>query len=191
MPEVQNLTDERESRLRKIEEMKKLNINPYPNYYKPESYSAEVKEKFISEGEKEFKTNVAGRIMLMRDFGKAQFATLKDSRGQIQIYARKDILGDEKYSIYKLIDAGDIIGISGNVFKTHKGEITVLVEDFTFLAKAVNNLPEKWHGLTDIETRYRQRYVDLIINDRVKNDFLIRFKIIAFIRNFLSKKKLS
>ena len=188
MPDTQNLTDERESRLKKLEEMKKNNINPYPNYYKYEDYSDDVKKKFISEGDKEFKTNIAGRIMLVRDFGKAQFATLKDNKGQIQIYARKDILGDEKYGIFKLMDTGDIMGISGNVFKTHKGEITVLVEDFTFLAKAVNSLPEKWHGLTDVETRYRQRYVDLIINDNVKSDFLNRFKIINFIRSFLSER---
>ncbi len=184
----QNLTDERENRIKKIDELKKLNINPYPNDYKPGTNSSDVREKFISNGEAEFQANIAGRIMLIRDFGKAQFATLKDNHGMIQIYARQDILGEEKYRIFKLVDAGDIIGINGKVFKTHKGEITVLVENYTILAKAVNSLPEKWHGLTDVETRYRQRYVDLIINDKVKMDFISRFKIISHIRHFLSER---
>lgn len=181
-------TDERESRIHKLEEMKKLGINPYPNEYKPEAYSVDIKEKFTAEGDKEFKTKIGGRIMLLRDFGKAQFATLKDNKGTIQIYARKDIMGDDKYAVFQLLDMGDMIGVSGNVFKTHKGEITVLVEDFTVLAKSVNILPEKWHGLTDVEARYRQRYVDLIINDKVKNDFMVRFQIIQHIRQFLSDK---
>ncbi len=183
-----NITDERESRLKKLEALKKAGINPYPNLYRPVDYSADIKKKFAENGEKEFKSGAAGRLMLIRDFGKAQFATLKDDKGQIQIYARQDILGEEKYSIFKLLDVGDIAGVEGNVFKTHKGEITVLVEKFTVLAKALNTLPEKWHGLTDVELRYRQRYLDLIVNDKVKTDFISRSKIISYIRSFLSVK---
>ncbi len=183
-----NITDERESRLKKLEALKNAGINPYPNLFKPESYSEIIKSKFIENGESEIVTSIAGRVILQRDFGKAVFSTLKDDMGQIQIYARKDILGEEKFSIYKLIDTGDMLGVSGKVFKTHKGEITVLVEDFKILAKALNALPEKWHGLTDVELRYRQRYLDLIVNDKVKSDFITRFKIINFIRQFLTQR---
>lgn len=183
-----DLSNERESRLRKLEIWKAKGVNPYPNIYKPESYSTEIKEKFIKEGEKEFLTSVAGRIMLLRDFGKAVFATIKDTKGTIQIYARKDVLGDEKFSEFKLLDIGDIIGIKGNVFRTHKGEITILVSEFQLLAKALQGLPEKWHGLTDVELRYRQRYLDLIVNDEVKQSFIMRFKIISYIRRFLEER---
>jgi len=184
----QNYTIEKESRIKNLNLLKSRGINPYPNLYKPEDTSINVKNKFINNGEKEFKTNIAGRIMLLRDFGKAIFATLKDFDGNIQIYARKDMLGEEKFEIFKLINVGDIIGVKGNVFKTHKGEITVLVEEFTILSKSINPLPEKWHGLTDVELRYRQRYLDLIINDNVKINFVMRFKIISLIRNFLQQK---
>ncbi|MGC8771673.1 MAG: lysine--tRNA ligase [Brevinematia bacterium] len=186
--EEKNLSDERQSRLNKLNLWKEKKINPYPNLYKPSSYSVDIKEKFEKEGDKEFPTDIAGRIMLLRDFGKAIFATIKDSKGTIQIYARKDILGDERFEDFKLLDIGDIIGIKGDVFRTHKGEITVLVKEFKLLAKSLLGLPEKWHGLTDVETRYRQRYLDLIVNDKVKEDFKTRFKIIAFIRNFLANK---
>jgi lysyl-tRNA synthetase class 2 len=183
-----NSTDERESRLNKLKALKEARINPYPNFYRAESNSEDVKGKFTGNNEAEFKTNIAGRVMLLRDFGKAAFATLKDGRGPIQIYARKDILGENKYSIFKLIDPGDIIGVEGKVFKTHKGEITVLVEEFKILAKSLNALPEKWHGLTDVEARFRQRYLDLIVNDKVKSDFITRFKIVSCIRQILEEK---
>lgn len=182
------ITDERSSRLKKLELLKQAGINPYPNDFKPESFSEDIKKKFIEGGEQEFKSGAAGRIMLMRDFGKALFASIKDDQGTIQIYVRKDILGDDGYARFKLLDTGDMIGFSGNVFKTHKGEITVLVESFTLLAKAINSLPEKFHGLTDVEARYRMRYVDLIVNDQVKKDFQTRFKMIAAIREFLTQK---
>lgn len=184
-----NLSDERQSRLNKLEELKKQNVNPYPNIFKPESWSEDVKAKFAADGEKEFKTVVAGRVMLLRDFGKATFATIKDKKGNIQVYARVDVMGQDKYNLFKLMDPGDIIGVNGNVFKTHKGEITVLVEDFKILSKSVNPLPEKWHGLTDVEARYRQRYLDLIINDNVKNDFKMRFGIVSHIRKFLEERE--
>ncbi|MGC8764590.1 MAG: lysine--tRNA ligase [Brevinematia bacterium] len=183
-----DLSDERQSRLRKLSIWREKGINPYPNFYRPENYSTDIKERFVKEGEKEFDVNIAGRIILLRDFGKAIFATLKDFKGTIQIYARKDVIGDEKLEEFKLLDIGDIIGVRGSVFRTHKGEITVLVKEFTLLSKSLLGLPEKWHGLTDVETRYRQRYLDLIVNDKVREDFATRFKIIAYIRNFLSKK---
>ncbi len=183
-----NITDERESRLKKLMALKEANVNPYPNFYRAESYSEDIKKNFIENNEAEFKTDIAGRVMLLRDFGKAVFATVKDGKGQIQIYARQDILGDKKFSLFKLVDPGDMIGVKGKVFKTHKGEITVIVEDFKILAKSLNALPEKWHGLTDVEVRYRQRYLDLIVNDKVKSDFFTRFKIISCLRQILTEK---
>lgn len=185
-PEIK--TDERESRLKKLKALKEADVNPYPNFYRAEGFSEEIKAKFIEDKEAEFKTGVAGRLMLLRDFGKALFATLKDSKGSIQIYARQDILGDKMFSLFKLLDMGDIIGVKGKVFKTHKGEITVLVEEFKILAKSLNALPEKWHGLTDVEARYRQRYLDLIVNDKVKDDFISRFKIVSCLRRILTEK---
>jgi lysyl-tRNA synthetase class 2 len=182
------ITDEKANRIKKLEELKSLNINPYPNIYKPTDYSADIKEKFEAEGEQEFETDIAGRIMLYRDFGKACFATIKDNKGTIQVYARKDILGEEKFAYFKLIDIGDIIGAKGKVFRTHKGEITVLIEEFELLAKSINPLPEKWHGLTDVEIRYRQRYLDLIINDNVKTDFITRSKVVTHIRALLVER---
>ncbi len=189
-----NMNDERKSRLNKLEEIKARGIQPYPNRYSPEDFSSDIKvrfeelEKTAEDPEKiELHVNIAGRVMLLRSFGKAAFASIKDKQGLIQIYARKDIMG-ETYSDFKLVDMGDIIGVKGTIFRTHKGEITVLAKEFTFLSKALNPLPEKWHGLTDVEARYRKRYVDLIINDNVKKDFLLRSQAIAFIRTFLNKR---
>lgn len=183
-----SLTDERKSRLAHLDELRKLGVVPYPNRYTPEAYSVDVKAKFEKGGDTEFATNVAGRIMLLRSFGKAVFATIKDFAGNIQIYARLDVMGETEYAKFGLLDTGDVIGVEGKVFRTHKGEITVLVEKFTLLAKAVNPLPEKWHGLTDVEMRYRQRYVDLIINDNVKDDFVVRSKVVSHIRQLLTSK---
>ncbi len=182
------LTDERLSRMNHLEEFRKLGVAPYPNRYTPEAYSAETKKRFEDGGDAEFPAKIAGRIMLLRSFGKAVFATVKDAEGTIQIYARLDVMGEAEYAKFKLLDIGDIVGVEGSVFRTHKGEITVLVSKFTLLAKAMNPLPEKWHGLTDVETRYRQRYVDLIINDKVKEDFVVRSKVVSHIRQLLTSK---
>lgn len=182
------LSDERKNRLLKLETWKKLNENPYPNSYERQDLSEDIKRCFVEGGEKEFSVNAAGRIMLLRDFGKATFATIRDPAGNIQIYARKDILGDENYERFKLLDVGDIVGVTGDVFRTHKGEITILVKDFTLLAKALLALPEKFHGLTDVEIRYRQRYLDLIVNEKTKQDFMVRFRMIQYIRRFLENR---
>ena len=182
------LSDERQSRLLKLETWRQLGVNPYPNRYNRQDLSENIKKRFVEEGEKEFSVKAAGRIVLLRDFGKATFATLRDPQGNIQIYARKDILGDDLYQRFKLLDVGDIIGVEGDVFRTHKGEITILVKNFVLLAKALLGLPEKFHGLTDVEVRYRQRYLDLIVNEKVKQDFMIRFKMIQYIRRFLENR---
>lgn len=176
-------TPERNSRIQKLKNLKENQVNPYPNRYSPEDFSADILSGY--EDGKEQNVKVAGRVMLVRDFGKACFATLKDSQGTIQVYAQKDVIG-EKFNSFKKIDVGDIIGVQGSVFKTQKGEITIQVNEWQMLAKAIMPLPEKFHGLTDVEMRYRQRYTDLIVNDEVKDAFITRSKIIRLIRDYLN-----
>lgn len=146
----------------------------------------------IGEVKKDFKQAkkviLAGRIMALRCHGKALFLDLQDSTDRIQLYFKADILGADRFSLLQQIDIADIIEIKGELFKTHTGEPTVKVEEFTFLAKTLRPLPEKWHGLKDIELRYRQRYLDLIVNEEVKKVFLLRSQIIKAMRNFLDEK---
>lgn len=131
---------------------------------------------------------IAGRVMAIRGHGKASFAVLMDVSGRIQIYFKTDVLGEEKYSQYRLLDIGDIIGVRGVVFRTKRGEITVRVEDFDLLAKSLRPLPEKFHGLKDVEMRYRQRYLDLIMNPEVKDTFIARTKIVQAVRRYLDER---
>jgi lysyl-tRNA synthetase, class II len=182
-----------EERLKKIETLREKGINPYPAGYRYNITASEAIERFkdlaeetLAEGEEVF--SMAGRIMAIRNFGKASFIHVQDSTGRIQAYIKKDKIGEDQYSIFKLMDMGDFIGIKGAFFKTKTGELTILADEIKLLTKSLQPLPEKWHGLTDIETRYRQRYVDLIVNDDVKKVFLLRSKIIQSFRNFFTKK---
>ena len=130
----------------------------------------------------------AGRVMAIRGHGKTSFIDLQDSTGKIQLYTRKDILGEDNYSLIKLMDIGDIIGVTGTVFKTHMGEPSIRVENLEFLSKALKPLPEKWHGLTNVDLRYRQRYLDLIVNPDVRDVFIKRTQIIKSIREILDNE---
>lgn len=132
--------------------------------------------------------SLAGRVMAVRGHGKASFAHLMDMSGRIQLYFRQDVLGDDLYENVHLLDIGDLIGIQGVVFKTQKGEISVKIHTFEILAKSLRPLPEKWHGLKDVETRYRQRYLDLIVNPEVRNTFIVRSKMIQGLRNYLDNR---
>ncbi len=132
-----------------------------------------------------FPLRLAGRIMTKRGKGKAGFAHIQDLSGQIQIYVRQDHVGEEQYHIFNTSDLGDIIGVSGKVFKTKTGELSVKVNEYTFLTKALRPLPDKFHGLKDIEQRYRQRYLDLIMNQESKNTFITRSRIIQSMRRYL------
>ena len=132
--------------------------------------------------------SIAGRIMAKREMGKASFCNIQDMDGRIQIYIKIDEVGEETYKQFKKYDIGDIVGIKGEVFKTHKGEISVKVKAITLLTKSLQILPEKWHGLKDVDLRYRQRYVDLIVNPDVKKTFMTRSKILTCIRNFLVER---
>ncbi|MGC8790912.1 MAG: OB-fold nucleic acid binding domain-containing protein, partial [Desulfurella sp.] len=154
-------------RIEKLEEIKALGIDPYYNGFSPEYFLNDILNKYKdidSEKLKSINTNfkIAGRIISIRDFGKAAFLKLKDVSGTLQVYCQKNVLG-EQYALYKKLDVGDIIGIEGNVFKTKTQEVTINATKLHLLTKSIRPLPEKFHGLQDKELRYRQRYVDLIV----------------------------
>ena len=180
------------ARREKLDQIRQQGINPYPNDFKRENSIAEVKDDLEGipgeEVEQSGKSYVlAGRIMAVRDFGKAAFLHLEDSTGRLQLFVKKDILGEEGYALYKLWDVGDIVGVSGTPFVTRTGELTVMVKEAVLLTKAVRPLPEKWHGLKDIELRYRQRYVDLIANPEVRDVFRTRTSLIRSLRGYLDE----
>jgi len=167
----------RDQRIKKLEILKNRNIEPYGRRYE--------KTKIEDIGEQgEVKT--AGRIIALRKHGGACFADIIDTEGKIQLYFKKNIIGDELYEIFKEIDIGDIVGVEGEIFKTKTGEKTIFVKNFKVLSKSLNPLPEKWHGLKDIEIRFRKRYLDLLINKEVREKFIKRTKIIQFIREYLN-----
>ncbi|TCK60653.1 lysine--tRNA ligase [Seleniivibrio woodruffii] len=176
-------------RLDKMQKLKELSEQPFVNYHKVEHDIAEVTAKY-AETEKENLPaqdvwfDVAGRIMALRPFGKAAFITIKDRTDIIQVYVKKGEISDEQYAVFDLTDVGDIVGIKGFLFKTKTGELTICAKEFRLLTKALRDLPEKWHGLKDIETRYRQRYVDLIVNEDVKETFKKRSLIVNEVRKF-------
>lgn len=177
-----------EQRTKKLDDLKKLGIKLYPSRFNKKHSAMEIIEsnKKLKKNQRTAKkVSVAGRIMTMRIMGKAGFIHIQDSTGQIQIYAREDDLGSDKYKLFLKLDLGDIIGVEGFVFRTKKGEISVWVKELVLLAKNLKPLPEKWHGLKDTELRYRQRYVDLIVNQEVRELFLKRSKIINAMKEFL------
>lgn len=181
-----------QQRRAKLEELRQLGIEPYPYKYVVDNYADQIVEKFseIQEfAEKQFNVKMAGRIMSIRGHGKAAFANIQDATGRIQLYIRRDQIGEKIFDeLFKRLDIGDIIGVEGWIFRTRTGELTVGVEKLTLLTKALRPLPEKWHGLTNKEIRYRQRYVDLIVNPDVKKVFLTITKIVQTIREFLNSQ---
>ena len=172
----------------KLKALQEAGRDPFQRTSWPQAdFAAEVKENFVDvpEGEEGRRVCMAGRMMSKRVMGKASFADLRDKTGTIQMYVRRDDVGVEEYQEFKKFDIGDIVGIRGFVFRTKMGEISVHVTEIVLLAKSLLPLPEKFHGLTDRETRYRQRYVDLIVNPEVKDVFVKRSRIIKEIRNYL------
>jgi lysyl-tRNA synthetase class 2 len=172
------------ARLRKLDAIRELGIDPFPRRYDRTHLSNEVIEGYDSlEGQT---VRVAGRIVgAIRHMGKAGFAHILDSAGRLQIYFKRDVLGDEAFALYRQLDIGDFIGVEGVPMRTRTGEVTVEAKSLTFLSKAIRPLPEKWHGLTDVEKRHRQRYLDLIVNPEVRDVFATRAKAIRTIRRFL------
>jgi len=179
-------------RMKKLEELRQSGTEPFGGVFYAEDHALELHDKFGSASKEALETtpvscSLAGRIITMRDFGKAAFAHVQDATGRMQIYFKKDLLG-EKYLLVKKLDIGDIIGLKGKLFRTRTNELTVEVEDLAFLTKSLRPLPEKWHGLKDIEIRYRQRYVDLIVNPEVRQTFMKKSAVIKAIRDFLESK---
>lgn len=177
-------------RLKKLEEIKKLGINPYPYSFDAKNHIADIKADFSKlKNEEKSRANVsiAGRVRAVRNMGRAAFGDIEDLTGKLQFYIKED--EDKKqYKMFRLLDLGDFIGIEGIPFKTRTGELSVWIKKLAFLAKAVHPLPEKWHGLKDPEIRYRQRYLDLIINQDVKKRFMQRTEIVSYMREFLDNK---
>ncbi|MEO0072201.1 MAG: lysine--tRNA ligase [candidate division WOR-3 bacterium] len=180
-----NAQDERIFRLKKLEQLKSEIGFPYRF---DRTHTAQEVIKYFEELQQQSATvRVAGRIFSIRKHGKTKFVDLQDQSGKIQLYFRKDILGDS-YEKFELVDIGDLLGVTGEVFKTNAGEITILVKSYQILAKSLRPLPEKWHGLEDVEMRYRQRYLDLIANPQAKKIILLRSKIIGLLRKFFEAK---
>ena len=173
-----------QQRTAKLEVLSAKNVALYPANVPEHSTIGQILSNF----EENKKVTLCGRIMANRGHGKVNFMDLRDATGKIQLYVKRDIIGEVNVGVLEQLDIADIISVSGELFKTHTGEFTIKVLDFTLLAKALRPLPAKWHGLKDVELRYRQRYLDLLSNDGVKKVFLLRAKIIQAIRSFLDAR---
>ena len=190
-PVEQDMNELMKVRRDKLAAFEAKGVAPFGHRFEVSHHAKDVLEQFGHlEGEEESseEITIAGRLMAIRGHGKASFSVLMDRSDRIQIYFKLDVLGEEKYSQFKLLDIGDIIGVKGHVFRTRRGEITVRVDDFDMLSKSLRPLPEKFHGLTDTEIRYRQRYVDLIMNPEVMNTFVARTNIMKSIREYLDER---
>lgn len=190
-PVEQDMNELMKVRRDKLAAFEAKGVAPFGHRFEVSHHAKDVLEQFghlDGEEESSEEITIAGRLMAIRGHGKASFSVLMDRSGRIQIYFKLDVLGEEKYSQFKLLDIGDIIGVKGHVFRTRRGEITVRVDDFDMLSKSLRPLPEKFHGLTDTEIRYRQRYVDLIMNPEVMNTFVARTNIMKSIREYLDER---
>ncbi|MFH1074339.1 MAG: lysine--tRNA ligase [Candidatus Firestonebacteria bacterium] len=181
-----------QERAEKVKKIRESGVNPYPYKFEPTGKAKELTEKYkdleIGKHLEEDIYAVAGRMMSLREHGKSAFCHIKDGSGLIQIYFKMDLLGEKQWELFKKLDIGDFIGAKGDIFKTRTGEVTIRVRELTLLSKSLLPLPEKWHGLKDVEIRYRQRYLDMIANPEVKDTFYTRSCIIKLIRKFLEEK---
>src|SRR5262245_8967556 len=179
-------------RRRKLGALRARGAIPYPNDFRPDQRAAEVHARFgelddaaLAEAPA---VRVAGRVVALRDFGKAGFVQLQDRGIRLQVHVRRDAVGEEAFEQYRALDVGDVIGVVGRPFRTRTRELTIAAQELRLLAKALRPLPEKWHGLQDVEARYRQRYVDLIVNPNARRIFEIRADAIRFLRDFLTAR---
>lgn len=185
--EENNLSELLLIRREKLKHLREIGKDPFLiEKYNVTDYSSRIKENFEEMEGKE--VSIAGRIMTKRGHGKASFADVQDSQGRIQVFVKVDVVGQEEYELFSTYDIGDIVGVEGEVFKTKTGEISIKAKKITLLSKSLQILPEKFHGLKDPDLRYRQRYVDLIMNPEVKQTFIKRNKIIKAIRRFLDER---
>lgn len=182
------INEQMQFRINKMNQLAEKGLEPFGRKFAWTHHAQDVADDFDELSEKETVVRLAGRAMAIRGHGKTTFLDLLDKTGRIQLYVRKDALGEDNYSIIKMMDIGDIIGVTGTVFRTHMGELSIKATSLEILSKALRPLPEKWHGLKDIEMRYRQRYVDLIVNPDVRKTFLQRSHIIKSIREILDGK---
>ena len=179
------INEQMQNRIDKMHKIEEHGWRPFGHRFEWTHRSADVKEQFEALAETEAEVKMAGRVMAIRGHGKTCFMDMQDKTGRMQLYVRKDVLGEEDYSLVKMMDIGDTIGVTGIPFRTHMGEISIKVVKMEMLSKSLRPLPEKWHGLKDIETRYRQRYVDLIVNPEVRDTFVKRSQIIRSVREVL------
>ncbi|MBE0431641.1 MAG: lysine--tRNA ligase [Dehalococcoidia bacterium] len=177
-----------EQRLASLERIRARGIDPYPRSYHPSHVVQEAVAAFEQQGGNSPRMSLAGRIISRRSMGRMSFLDIRDHSGKIQLSLRHDLLGGERYELLQDIDIGDFIGAEGKLFRTKSGEVTLEVSDFVMLCKSLRPLPEKWHGLADVEKRYRQRYLDLIANEGSKNTFVLRSRAITAIRGFLNER---
>lgn len=190
---MRELTEQELVRRQKAESLRELGLDPFGHKFERTDYSADIKEKYQDVEHDAFESmddtvTVAGRIMFIRKMGKASFFSIQDKKGKIQIYISINDVGEDTYNLFKSADLGDIVGVYGKVMKTKTGEVTIKCLKYTHLVKALKPLPEKFHGLTDIEERYRRRYVDLIMNEDSKRVAFTRPKIIRCIQNFMDSQ---
>ncbi len=190
---MREFTEQELVRREKADRLRELGLDPFGHRYDREDYAEDIVEKYKDVDHDAFETmtdtaKVAGRIMFIRKMGKASFFTIKDRSGSIQIYISINDIGEEAYELFKSADIGDIVGVYGKVMKTRTGEVTIKCLEYTHLVKALRPLPEKFHGLTDVEERYRRRYVDLIMNDDSKRVAFLRPKIIRAIQNYMDHR---
>jgi lysyl-tRNA synthetase class 2 len=183
----------RNQRLEKLTELREQGIEPFANGFVPTHTIAQVLEEFGGLGGPELEAlgrtfRLSGRLMLLREFGKASFCHIQDGTSRIQAYVQKQVIGPEAFARFKRLDLGDIVGFTGTLFRTKTGELTLAVSDFMLLTKSLLPLPEKYHGLTDVETRYRQRYLDLMVNPPVREVFIKRAAIVSLMRQFFEAR---
>ena len=187
-PAAMDINEQMQNRIDKMHKLEERGIRPFGHRFDWTHHTKEIYENVEKMEADGTVVKAAGRVMAIRGHGKTSFLDLQDSTGKIQLYTRKDILGEDNYSLIKLMDIGDIIGVTGTVFKTHMGEPSIRVENLEFLSKALKPFPEKWHGLTNVDLRYRQRYLDLIVNPDVRDVFIKRTQIIKSIREILDNE---
>ena len=180
--------DQNAVRRQKLLEMRAAGMDPFRSSFEPDLMSADAIKCYKDGEDNVVSVKVAGRLVTIRDMGKSQFVKILDQQGQLQLYVRKDVLGEDAYKWFKSLDIGDFIGVEGTLFKTKTGEVTVRVHRYVVLSKSLRPLPEKWHGLSDPEQIYRQRYLDLIVNEESRKRLFMRSKIISHIRRFLEDR---
>lgn len=181
--------DQHAVRRQKLAELRATGFDPFRANCATTHFSGDALKAHVDGQDNTVPVAVAGRLVVIRDMGKSQFVKILDQQGQIQLYVKKDVVGEAEYAAFKKLDLGDIIGVQGTLFKTKTGEVTVRVDRYTLVAKALRPLPEKWHGLSDPETVYRQRYLDVIVNPESRARLMLRSRVVSHIRRFLEERQ--